>query len=229
LDPHLPAIGRALAGEVDPDLPDDAMVRAVVWAFVRRGARLKTGQVSVTPPAITKAENRESPMSQLAIITLLGGDGDPSHPIVIPPPSPGVPTPPIVIPNPDPGDPSHPIVIPPPVDSGGEPTHPIAPGGGPTHPIAPGGGGGVPTPPIYVPIVPPSEPTHPIVLPPESPGTPTHPIAPGGGKPTQPIAPGGERPSTGPVPEIPQFELRWSARLGFVLVPVKAPVAGPKK
>jgi hypothetical protein len=164
-------------------------------------------------------------MSQLAIITLLGSEGDPSHPIVIPPPSPGVPTPPIVIP--DPGDPAHPIVIPPPVESGEVPTHPIAPGGErPTHPIAPGGGGGVVTPPIYVPIVPPSEPTHPIVLPP---ARPDQGLPPSPGKPTHPIAPGGERPSTQPIPEIPQFELRWSARLGFCLVPVKAPVAGPKK
>jgi hypothetical protein len=155
--------------------------------------------------------NRESTMSsKLAIITILDSGAEPTHPIVLPPPSPGEPSHPIVIPNPDPGDPTHPIVIPPPAE-GGVPSHPIViPPGAPTHPI-------------YVPIVPPTEPTHPIVLPPAgstppAPGTPTH-----------PIAPGGERPSTQPVPEIPQFELRWSARLGFVLVPVKAPVAGPKK
>ena len=155
--------------------------------------------------------------AQLAIIRLLGGGdpgaGEPSHPIVYPPPEPGVPSHPIEIPNPDPGQPTHPIVIPPPVDNGGEVTHPIAPGGErPTHPIAPGGspgtpthpiapGGERPTPPIYVPIVPPGEPTHPIELPPNYPSQ-------------QPI---------------PSFELRWSARLGFVLVPVKDATAQPKK
>ena len=89
--------------------------------------------------------------------------------------------------------------------SGGAPTHPIAPGGPPlypTHPIAPGGAPGVPTqpiyyppgiwgggnvpmpsPPIYIPIVPPEgeipglAPEHPIYIP----IYPAHPIAPGGG------------------------------------------------
>jgi hypothetical protein len=83
-----------------------------------------------------------------------------------------------------------------PIETGGTPTHPIAPGGPPlgiwggapsfpAHPIAPGGGGlgiwggGVPmpTPPIYLPVLPPADsglsPEHPIYFP----VYPSHPIA----------------------------------------------------
>ena len=94
-------------------------------------------------------------MSKLALITLLGGDGDgggiphPSHPITLP----GL-------------EPGHPIVIPPPPEA----SHPIDPGGvpHPGHELPPGGER--PTHPIYLPILPPGEPSHPIALPPGTPG-----------------------------------------------------------
>jgi len=124
------------------------------------------------------------------------------------------PTPPIYIPVPPPPDsglkpehpiyipvfPAHPIVIPTPPIEGGEPKPPyvwppqIWGGSGslPKPPLGIWGGGNVPypTPPIYIPIVPPDSgaepgvPTHPIYLPVE----PTHPIVlpPGGDKPTPP-------------------------------------------
>jgi len=96
-----------------------------------------------------------------------------------------------------------------PLQTGGAPTHPIAPGGPPpgiwpspgypAHPIAPGG----PPPEVW-----------------PGPGAPTHPIAPGGpppgiwpspGLPTHPIAPGGG-PSQGP---------------GFPTPPIYIPIKPP--
>jgi hypothetical protein len=161
----------------------------------------------------------------LALITPVGGGGEPTHPIVPGGGGPGI--------WPSPGYPTHPIapgggigIWP----SPGYPTHPIAPGGGigiwpspgyPTHPIAPGGGGpGIWPSPGY--------PTHPIVpgggvgiWP--SPGFPTHPIAPGGGggSPEHPIyLPPGEEIDPPTLPQFPggNWEMMWSPRYGWIWV-----------
>jgi hypothetical protein len=167
-------------------------------------------------------------MSKLCLITMLGGgEGEggglphPSHPIHIPGPEPGHP---IVIPVP-PDLPERPV------DPGFGVTPPVDPGFGggrpaggvphPSHPIAPGGER--PTPPIYLPILPPGEPTHPIVLPPAGPGKP--PVVGGGpGKP-----PDGKPPDVGGG-KPPLFELRYSLVYGWVLVPTFGePDATPKR
>lgn len=128
----------------------------------------------------------------MAVMKVLGGYldvegagvGEPSHPIVTPPPypdqglppgSPGSPSHPIYIPGAPPGMPGHPAH---PIYIGGSPSHPIYIPGYPTHPIVPPGGS--PSHPIYLPVYPshPIEgvgpgPSHPIALPPG--GTPVPP------------------------------------------------------
>jgi hypothetical protein len=143
----------------------------VVLPFGTLVGVFSTGTVQVKIP--TKDTGR--PTEDFAIVEFdqaflqfVTAPGVPTHPIAIPPGSPGSPTNPIVLP----GEPSHPIVIPPPPGTHPDNTLPSAPG----RPERPDN-------------TLPSAPGHPDAGLPSTPGRPDNTLPPEGGTKPTPVPP----------------------------------------